>query len=75
MELKDYTEEQLKAELKRRVELRKAQKAEKMKTAKRCRNCKHCVSNSNWRRTYMCMIRTLYPIASNSIPTCRTAAP
>lgn len=58
MELKDYTEEQLKAELKRRVELRKAQKAEEMKTAKRCRNCKHCVSNSNWRRTYMCMIRT-----------------
>ena len=58
MELKDYTEEQLKAELKRRVELRKAQKAEETKTAKRCRNCVHCVSNSNWRRTYMCMIRT-----------------
>lgn len=42
MELKDYTTEELKAELKRRVELKKAQKAEEMKTAKRCRNCKHC---------------------------------
>ena len=31
MELKDYTDEQLKAELKRRVELRKAQKAEEIK--------------------------------------------
>lgn len=33
MELKDYTTEQLKAELKRRVELVKAQKSEEMKTA------------------------------------------
>lgn len=43
MELKDYTTEELKAELKRRVELAKAQKAEEMKNAVRCRNCKHCV--------------------------------
>ena len=58
MELKDYTTEELKAELKRRVELRKAEKAEEMKNAKRCRNCKHCVPNHNWSRTYICMART-----------------
>ena len=43
MELKDYTTEQLKDELKRRVELAKAQKEEEFKTALRCRNCKHCI--------------------------------
>lgn len=58
MELKDYTTEELKAELKRRVELRKAQKAEETKTAKRCRNCKHCAPNPNWERMYLCMART-----------------
>ena len=47
MDLTDYTTEQLKAELKRRVELTKAQKAEEMKTAKRCRNCKHCIPDPN----------------------------
>lgn len=45
MELKDYTTEELKAELKRRAEVRKAEKAKDMKTAKRCRNCKYCVEN------------------------------
>ena len=60
MELKEYSTEELKAELKRRVEIRKAQKAEEMKTAKRCRNCKHCVPNpkSIWTRQYLCMART-----------------
>ena len=59
MELKDYTEEQLKAELKRRVELRKAQKAEEMKTANRCRNCKHCQEfGQSWYNYYQCMVRT-----------------
>lgn len=57
MELKDYTTEELKAELKRRVELRKAQKAEEMKTAKRCRNCKHCEPTSYWGKSYWCMAR------------------
>lgn len=42
MELKDYTTDELKAELKMRTELAKAQKAEEMKSAARCRNCKHC---------------------------------
>lgn len=60
MELKDYTTEELKAELKRRVELRKAQKAQEMKTALRCRNCKHCqeAKISYWIRGYQCMART-----------------
>lgn len=37
MELKDYTTEELKAELKRRNDLAKAEKAK----VKRCRMCKH----------------------------------
>lgn len=59
MELKDYSTEQLKAELKRIVELAKAQKAEEMKTALRCRNCKHCQAHkiSNWTMGYNCMAR------------------
>ena len=58
MELKDYTTEELKAELKRRVELAKAQKAEEMKTALRCRNCKYCIPNPNvpsWCRGDYCI--------------------
>lgn len=58
MELKDYTTEQLKAELKRRVEEKKALKAEEMRTALRCRNCKHCVPNPNipsWCRGNYCI--------------------
>lgn len=58
MELKDYSTEELKAELKRRVELRKAEKAEEMKTAKRCRNCKHCYKLHKWSKSYLCMVRT-----------------
>ena len=59
MELRDYTTEQLKAELKRRVEERKAQKAEEMRTAKRCRNCKQCQAHkvSNWTMGYKCIAR------------------
>lgn len=59
MNIEDYTTEQLKAELKRRVEISKAKKAEEMKTALRCRNCKHCVSRkiSNWSVGYNCMAR------------------
>ena len=38
MDLKDYSTEELKAELKRRSDLAKAEKAE----VKRCRMCKHC---------------------------------
>lgn len=57
-ELKDYTTEELKAELKRRVELAKAQRAEEIKNATRCRNCKHCVPNPAWSKLYICMART-----------------
>jgi hypothetical protein len=58
MELKDYTTEQLKAELKRRVELAKAQKAEEMETALRCRNCKHCAPHPQGWDFYHCAVRT-----------------
>lgn len=58
MELKDYTTEELKAELKRRVELERARKAEEMKKALRCRNCKYCMRNPNWSMYYLCMART-----------------
>lgn len=57
-ELKDYTTEELKAEIKRRTELAKAQRAEEMKNTVRCRNCKHCVPFSNWSRSHICMART-----------------
>lgn len=58
MELKDYTTEELKAELKRRVEERKAQKAEEMKTALRCRNCKHCTPHPQGWDFHLCAVRT-----------------
>ena len=58
MELKDYTTEELKAEIKRRVELKRAQKAEEMKNALRCRNCKHCVPNPSWGSFFKCAVRT-----------------
>ena len=55
MELKDYTTEELKAELKRR----KAQKAETMENALKCRNCKHCVHHpSPYVHTRLCEART-----------------
>lgn len=61
MELKDYTDEELKAEIKRRAEIRRAQKEEEMKKALRCRNCKHCKPvHSPWGRLhyFQCMART-----------------
>lgn len=61
MELKDYTTEELKAEIKRRAEIRRAQKEEEMKKALRCRNCKHCKTvYSPWGRlqSFQCMART-----------------
>ena len=63
MELKDYTIEELQAEIKRRNVIKKAQKAEEMRTAKKCRNCKHCAPNPkvpSWCRGnyYICTVRT-----------------
>ena len=60
MELKDYTTEELKAELKRRAEVKRALKAEETKNAKRCRNCEYCqdIPISPWSTAYKCMART-----------------
>lgn len=58
MELKDYTTEELKAEIKRRAELAKAQKEEEMKVALRCRNCKYCIPSPLWAMQHKCAIRT-----------------
>ena len=60
MELKDYTIEELKAEIKRRAEISRAQKAAEMRNAKRCRNCKYCAPQqiSKWTILYLCMART-----------------
>ena len=44
MELKDYSTEELKAELKRRSDLAKAKKAK----VKRCRMCKHWGEITHW---------------------------
>lgn len=57
MELKDYTTEELKAELKRRTELAKAQKAEEMKNAVRCRNCKFFKPRTDVCNFYYCEVR------------------
>ena len=48
MELKDYTTEELRSELKRRGDLAKAEKAE----VKRCRMCKHWGKISNNGNSY-----------------------
>lgn len=58
MELRYYTTEQLKAELKRRVEEKRAKKAEEMRTALRCRNCKHCTKHPRGYDLYLCAVRT-----------------
>lgn len=56
MELKDYTDEQLKAELKRRA----AVKREATANIPRCRNCKHLFDDSKdvWYHVYKCDART-----------------
>lgn len=41
MELSDYTNEQLKAELKRRSDIRRAEQA----AVDRCKHCVHCIPN------------------------------
>jgi hypothetical protein len=58
MELKDYSTEELKAELKRRTELAKAQKQEEMKNAAKCRNCKHLMNHPQFKSVYLCGART-----------------
>ena len=58
MELKDYTTEQLRAELKRRNEQIREQKKRDAKAALRCRNCTHCIPNPNWSTLFQCEVRT-----------------
>lgn len=58
MELKYYSTEQLKSELKRRGEIAKAQKAEELKTALICRNCKHWTPHPQGYNFYCCAVRT-----------------
>lgn len=54
MELKDYTTEELRAEIKRRYELEKEAK----KKEPRCRNCKHLMNHPHVRGMYLCGART-----------------
>jgi len=56
--LKDYTIEELKVELKRRAEEKRAKKAEEIKTALICRNCKHRTQHSRGYDLYQCAVRT-----------------
>ena len=58
MELKDYTTEELKEELKRRNKLAKEQKEAEKASALCCRNCKHCKQNPQFKGFYSCAIRT-----------------
>ena len=58
MELKDYTTEEIKAELKRRSIIEKEKREEERKTALRCRNCKHCILDPKGYNFYHCAVRT-----------------
>lgn len=54
MELKDYTTEELRAEIKRRNELAKEAKLQEP----RCRNCKYIINTPTWTKLYVCGVRT-----------------
>lgn len=54
MELKDYTTEELRSEIKRRNELAKEAK----KQEPRCRNCKHITKHPICTWVYLCGVRT-----------------
>lgn len=59
MELKDYTTEELREELKRRIAIAKEQKAREREQAERCRNCKHLIID-NRHIGGGCIIEQLY---------------
>ena len=67
MELKDYTIEELKAEIKRRNEAKKAEKD----SIDRCRNCKFLYIETHptatWLKTPKCSARTYFYHKSNKI--------
>lgn len=54
MELKDYTTEELRAEIKRRNDLAKEAKLQEP----RCRNCKHLTNHPHFIKMYFCAVRT-----------------
>ena len=54
MELKDYTTEELKAEIKRRWQLEQEEK----KKALRCRDCVHCKQHPQGWKIFYCDART-----------------
>ncbi len=54
MELKDYTTEELRAEIKRRYELEQEAK----KKVPRCRNCKYLMRHPQVSTMYLCEVRT-----------------
>lgn len=54
MELKDYTTEELRNELKRRAAIRREEDSKKP----RCRNCKHFVEDPRYKYFNTCGIRT-----------------
>ena len=57
MELKDYTTEQLREELKRRAEIKKQEHL----NVDRCRNCKHLiVEEKKWWVCLTCGVRTYF---------------
>ena len=61
MELKDYTTEELREELKRRIAIAKEQKALELEQAERCRNCKHLIvktMGSGWIKLLYCGAKT-----------------
>lgn len=54
MELKDYTTEELRAEIKRRYALKKEEDKKKL----RCRNCLHCKQHPYGFNVFLCDTRT-----------------
>ena len=54
MELKDYTIEELRNELKRRAAIKREEDSKKP----RCRNCKHFIQHPKFNYFYTCAVRT-----------------
>lgn len=59
MELKDYTTEELREELKRRIVIAKEQKSKEREQKPICDNCKHCIIQKQYNYTfYYCGVKT-----------------
>ena len=54
MDLKDYTTEELRNELKRRAAIKREEDSKKP----RCRNCKHFIQDPHFKFFYTCDVRT-----------------